>query len=185
MLEVEARLLWRCVTFTFFALASSACVTADPTQMPGESVSVKSLKTTEATCRDWVKATLGKDNRFREADYYYGKLPRESAKAYVVFLSRGSAKTFVALCDSTTGTGGNLVEITADGAKAFKREFDRRERSLLAPRRQDFRPNEMADSSVVVMHTSRSGKVLSRDYWLPKNVAHDFNDLFFETVRID
>jgi hypothetical protein len=175
------------------AAALSACVTTggpdDPFAESGPSAALTSMQRRESACRAWVEEKLvsetpSGESRYREAVYYFGQLPRESAKTYVVLFPAAKGKATVALCDSDGGKPLATEQVGRSEWSNFRREFLRRERAVLAPHKQDLGPSEMANSAVIVMRApKRGGKAAGvREYWMPKHVEQQVNDLFFEMV---
>lgn len=162
-------------------LALAGCVTNDPFQPPKESKALTTLRSLEGRCRDWVQGQLENQSRWQEAYSYFGKLPRESAKTYVVFVPKNGGLSRVAVCDSKTGKA-DAVTIGESSGPRFAADFARRERKILAPQRESLGPSELSNAVVSAVYVKADGKLKRRDYWVPRHVEMELNDLFFDAT---
>lgn len=148
-----------------------ACVT-DPLATK-ESSYVKDMRKLDGRCRKAVKSAVKGSQR---AYYYFARLPREPLRTHVVFTGKSGGQA--SYCDNEKGALETVRKLTAKEAAGFDKDFDKRKKQTLAGQQAELRLGESSTASLVEF----DGKS-DTDYWLPKHMEKEFNDLFYDAFK--
>lgn len=160
------------VAAVLLVLAPTACVT-DPLAET-ESSYVKEMRALDGRCRAAVKKRM--KGGVTRGMYYFARVPREPLRTHVVLLGKGGGTTLY--CDNETGKISENGKLSAKQAAAFSKQFDRRKKQTLAGQKAELRLGESSTSALVELDGAKAS-----DYWLPKHMEKEFNDLFYDAFK--